>query len=118
MIAKARVYAGDWIADCPVCNSAAKREVDDPVWTCQDCDTAHEVVWPSQEMRYGVARLLMLRPVRHNRNWFPWETLHDLLAENVAHGIGPAEGEAMSIIGGTITLDTLPPPRRLRQIGA
>jgi hypothetical protein len=35
----------------------------------------------------GVERLLMMRPDPSTRNWFPGETLGDLMMENGAHGI-------------------------------
>jgi ribosomal protein L37AE/L43A len=116
----ARVYAGNWIADCPICRSAAVRRFGDPVWECRDCGTNVEVNWPAEHVRRGVERLLMLRPLQHTRNWFPHETLHDLLAENVAHAVvGPAEeGQHMMIVGDRIELDTLPKPQRRLQIGA
>jgi hypothetical protein len=66
----------------------------------------------------GVERLLTFRPDVTTRNWVPGETLHDLLAENVAHGIGPDVGESMTIIGDKITADTLPAARGRLPIGA
>ena len=112
----ARVYVGDWIIDCPVCGGAQVVGLGD---VCVDCETRLEVRWPSDEVRYGVARLLSMRPIRHTRNWSPGETLHDLLGENVQHGIGPTEpGEVIEIIGDTITRDTLPSPRPRPMIGA
>ena len=115
----ARAYAGRWIADCPVCSSAAVQPTNRPTWNCQDCGTRLEVRWPSDDMRQGVERLLSQRPIAHTRNWFPGETLHDLLAENVQHGIGPsAPGEMVAIIGDRIERDTLPAADRRAQIGA
>jgi hypothetical protein len=115
----ARVYAGNWIADCPICRSAAVRRFGDPVWECRDCGTGVEVSWPAEHVRRGVERLLMMRPLQHTRNWFPGETLHDLLAENVEHDIGPTEeGQHLMIVDDLIELDTLPKPVRRLQIGA
>jgi hypothetical protein len=110
-----RAYAGNWINDCPLCRGAQLTSLGD---RCVDCGLLLEVRWPSDEVRYGVERLLSQRPISHTRNWSPGESLHDLLAENVQHGIGPAEpGQVLSIVGDTITQDTLPVGRR-QQIGA
>lgn len=70
-------------------------------------------------MRRGIERLLMMRPIPYTRNWLPGETLTDLLAENIEHGIGPSEpGQEMAIVGDQITTDSLPRPKRRLQIGA
>lgn len=115
----ARVYSGRWIVDCPVCNGAERLDFDSPAWRCCYCWAEHEVRWPSRELASGIVRLLSMRPVPMTRNWFPHETLHDLLAENVEHGVGPLEpGQSMQIIGDTITHDTLPAAVRPMQIGA
>jgi hypothetical protein len=115
----ARVYAGNWIADCPVCRSAAVRWFGDPRWECRDCGMTVEVLWPTDQLRAGVERLLMMRPLQHTRNWFPGETLHDLLAENIQHAIGPREeGQLFMIVGDQIVVDALPKPVRRLQVGA
>lgn len=109
-----RMYAGNWIIDCPLCSGA---QVTSLGTRCVDCGTALEVRWPSDELQYGVQRLLSLRPIPHTRNWSPGETLHDLLAENVEHRIGPDVGEEIMILGDSIVRDSLPAVRR-PQIGA
>jgi hypothetical protein len=38
-------------------------------------------------MVQGVERLLLMRPDPSTRNWWPHETLHDLMFENGAHGV-------------------------------
>ena len=117
----ARAHAGHWIADCPRCGYAVGGRLlpfGSPVFDCQDCGLGVEVRWPSEQMRRGVERLLMMRPVPHTRNWFPHESLSDLLAENVEHGIGPSQpGEEIRILGERIELDTLPRPVKRLQIG-
>lgn len=114
-----RVYAGQWIADCPLCSSASVLRFGSPAWDCQDCGTELEVRWPPEETRRGIERLLSMRPISHTRNWFPGETLHDLLAENVTHAIGPAEeGQELLIVGDEIVKDTLPAAPQRQQIGA
>ncbi len=115
-IVAARVYAGQWIIDCPMCCGAQVVALGD---RCVDCDTRLDVIWPSDEMRHGIERVLGLRPVTHTRNWTPGESLHDLLAENVEHRIGPTEeGQLIEIIGDTVTRDSLPPATPRQQIGA
>jgi len=44
--------------------------------------------WPPNVV--DIEALVMPRPVPTTRNWLPGESLHDLLAENVEHGIIPA----------------------------
>lgn len=44
--------------------------------------------WPAQMEL--IEQLLLVRPVAATRNWKPGEPVHDLLAENVMHGILPA----------------------------
>ena len=51
------------------------------------CGTVTEVIWPSEAMMAGVERILMMRPDPTKRNWWPGETLHDLIAENAEHGL-------------------------------
>lgn len=115
----ARAYAGHWIADCPRCAYAVALRFGSPVFDCRDCGLGVEVRWPSETMRHGIERLLMLRPVPATRNWLPGETLHDLLVENVRHGVGPTDiGQRIAIVGDDITQDTLPRPKRRLQIGA
>lgn len=116
------VYAnwGRWVANCPVCESAEHVYANETAVQCNPaasgCGIMLELVWPT--FREGVERLLMMRPAPKTRNWLPGESLHDLLAENVEHGIGPLEpGQDMLIIGDTITRDTLPTRFPLRQIG-
>lgn len=46
-----------------------------------------EIIWPSEDMVYGVERILMMRPDPSTRSWFPGETLNDLMWENGEHGI-------------------------------
>lgn len=108
------MYAGCWIIDCPLCSGA---QVVDLGARCVDCGLLLEPRWPAEDLRYGVERMLSMRPIVHTRNWNPGETLHDLLAENVQHGIGPAEGEAISIVGDSIVRDSLGAGHYL-QIGA
>lgn len=89
----------------------------DASFTCRECWTTCGLLWPP--FAAAVERLLMMRPDVTTRNWEPGETLHDLLEENVGHGIGPAgPDQTLMIVGDEITKDSLPAsPYRLK-IGA
>jgi hypothetical protein len=58
-----------------------------PAFICVRCGHRTEVIWPSEEMVYGIERLLLLRRNPNNQNWFPNETLVDLQRENGEHGV-------------------------------
>lgn len=99
---------GFWVAKCPrpYCYGAehfgprrggSGVEVGnlqlDGMW-CKECRTGWPVVWPTD--RVEIERILMDRPDPNNRNWFPGESIYDLVAENVRHGVySPASIEAM-----------------------
>lgn len=83
-----RANWGRWVADCPSpwCTSAMQ------VWPgqlhsrCRDCGTPiGPLVWPADPE--GVEAILTMRPDEKTRNWEWGETVHDLLLENIAHGI-------------------------------
>jgi len=113
--ARAWMYSGDWVADCPRgCggvehlydranprNPASPRIVQKPEFRCSYCHMVAPVEWPTQLAE--ITAVLMLRPIPHTRNWFPanhetavrfraphGQSIDDLRAENVAHGV-PAE---------------------------
>lgn len=97
--AVAHVNHGRWIARCPrpFCAGAEHAGRDAKTghvggltgvgFTCANCDLVCAADWPPNvdDIEY----LLSLRPVPATRNWEPPETVHDLLAENAAHGIHP-----------------------------
>ena len=117
------VYAnwGRWVADCAWCDSAEQLVPFTAGFRCVDCGWSTDVVWPPPDMVAGIERLLLMRPNRKNQNWLPTETLEDLVAENVTHGIvalhaGDASGPLLGTCGGKITTDalqTLNPRREL-----
>jgi hypothetical protein len=104
------------VVDCPVCSDALKLAPGDSLFACWGCGAEAEVVWPVNPA--AIERLLLMRPLAQSRNWLPGETLHDLLAENIAHGIGPGMDESMVIVGDRIVTDTLPAARGRLPIGA
>lgn len=91
------VYAeanwGRWVGRCPArfCFSAMQLQRGQPAFRCADCGTGADVVWPP--FAEDAETLLMMRPDPTTRNWVPGEDLHDLLHENILHGIMPPELE-------------------------
>ena len=111
MITSVNAYAnrGRWVAECFYCPQAVSLEKMQPGFRCPDCDAANEVEWPSVDMVRGVERLLLMRPSPKNQNWLPGETLHDLLAENLEHGVvTPDPGAVLAIVGDRIEADSFP----------
>lgn len=114
--AGARFNWSRWLVDCGFCLSGLEPgrhlydkhgvlvrysiEWGDEVMTCWDCGMVTEgVAWPVDPL--GIETLLLMRPDEKTRNWFPGETLDDLLQENIAHGIMPPVGE---VEGGSVML--------------
>lgn len=83
----ARVDHGRWIVDCP-CHAASMVWLDTPLVWCGGCGNAHifgqwqRVKLP--EERAEIEAALIVRPDAANRNWFPGESVENLLAENAA----------------------------------
>lgn len=117
-VAYARVCWGRWVADCPRdgCTQAEHFGADPitrhvggligTVFRCgtegtvcncgaavpSGCGLTCAVVWPDNIAE--IEKLLALRPAEQTRNWNPGEDLVDLMADNVAHGVGaPAQVE-------------------------
>lgn len=121
-----RVNWGRWIGDCPVpyCRTATQLGLYEPVFSCAACGHRADAAWPPYA--HDIARLLMMRPDFVTRNWEPGEDLHDLLSENVTHGViapdrdafAPGNHQLIAITGDTITADRITPPGKLRAIGA
>jgi hypothetical protein len=113
--ARAWMYSGDWVADCPRdCggvehlydranprNPASPRIMQKAEFRCSYCHMVAPIEWPAQLAE--ITAVLMLRPIPHTRNWFPkdhetalrfraphGQSIDDLRAENVEHGV-PAE---------------------------
>ena len=85
----ARVDHGRWIVDCP-CRAASMIWLEELVTWCAACANRHcggqwqPVALPATARR--IEEILLARPDAANRNWFPGETVDDLLAENAEHG--------------------------------
>ncbi len=92
---KAHLNYGRWIVACPAEDCLAWLTADKTVCDCHDdqvcdhqqipCGQPVEVVFP--EDRETIDQLTTLRPKRANRNWQPGETLDDLKADNLRHGV-------------------------------
>jgi hypothetical protein len=82
----ARIEHGRWIGDCS-CGSGVNVHPDWPEARCMGCGAVYpNVVLPAQ--RDAVEQALVARPQMAARNWHPHETLDQLHAENLEHGIG------------------------------
>ncbi len=81
---------GRWVADCadPYCANAEEPAPGDTTMVCSWCGQRSWLVWPDRADVDRIERLLSLRPVPSTRNWTPGETMGDLAAENIAHGLG------------------------------
>lgn len=111
-VARAYVYHGEWVADCPRsgCGNVeflytpghlnGPRDQRKPFFMCSSvgCGVQAPVDWPGQE--HAILSVLMLRPHPDNRNWYPkdhpvavnfrldhGQDVADLLNENEEHGI-------------------------------
>lgn len=99
MEALAYVYSGMWVADCPRgCNNTEilHRTTE---YHCTYCSfSTDHVVWP--ENKEQIDAVLGLRPIPHNRNWYPkdhpvavrfriphGQSVADLKQENLDHGV-------------------------------
>lgn len=82
----ARIMHGWWIVDCPSCRGADFVWLDRPLQWCGSCGNAalggswRRVTLP--ENRQEIEAALLARPDQTTRNWFPHETVTNLLAEN------------------------------------
>jgi hypothetical protein len=95
--ARAYVYAGDWVADCPAgCSNveflhrrenptdpSSPRTLRQPVFYCTYCHVVAPINWPDDEDE--ITRVLARRPLAHTRNWYPRD--HPVaLAAGIPHG--------------------------------
>jgi hypothetical protein len=110
--ARAYVYHGEWVADCPRgCGNVeflylptrpgGPKVAQKPVFDCSYCNLRDvPVEWPDDMP--GIMTVLARRPVPHTRNWYPaghetavrfnvphGQSVDDLRAENVENGVEP-----------------------------
>lgn len=117
---------GRWVAACPrpyCSNNEMRGQCDDGSlgglradhFECRSayggCGLRCPVDWPANIAE--IEALVMCRPVPATRNWRPGEDLHDLLAENIEHGIVPTAalegrgGLLLSIVDDDVTVGAL-----------
>ena len=89
-VAYAEVSNSSWIVRCPYCPNAVVHQPG-AAFYCPNClmqgngGYAMTVVYPEQ--REQIEAVLCRRPSPNNRNWFPYETVDELIAQNMEHGI-------------------------------
>lgn len=110
--ARAYVYCGDWVADCPrpcggtehLYDRTRPKEPDSPrtvrkaSFLCSNCKLLSDIDWPTD--MDGLMGVLQRRPVPHTRNWYPedhtvairagiphGQSVNDLEDENAEHGV-------------------------------
>jgi len=66
---RARIWQGQWIADCPVCNGAQFVDPQEPIYFCFVCGNRSNagrprpVLFPPEKQRVQIENLLLDRPV-------------------------------------------------------
>ncbi len=94
---EAVVNHGRWIASCPAsCGNAIVVSQREPWYICTDCGSEenggqwYRVVFPEEkaEIEAALTARSAKRPFQApSRNWTPGETVKDLKAENLEHGV-------------------------------
>jgi len=85
---EAYVNHGRWVADC-VCNGA-ELVAPNQEMVCGSCGARNTVTFPGPKMRDELESVLSRRePLR--QNWHPDETVDELVAQNIEHGIYPED---------------------------
>jgi hypothetical protein len=110
-VARAYVYSGEWVADCPRdgCANAeflhrasrrgGPRDVVQGFFRCSFCGTQASISWPGNQ--HAILAVLGRRPIPSTRNWYPsdhpvavrfglphGQSVRDLEDENEEHGVG------------------------------
>lgn len=125
-VARAYVYRGEWVADCPRpvdpgagrgCGNVeflytptrmnGPRDTRRPFYLCSNCGMQSGISWPGNE--HAILAVLMIRPVPDNRNWYPedhpvainfrlehGQSIADLMEENEQHGVDNAPVRGMA----------------------
>jgi hypothetical protein len=114
--ARAYVYGGDWVADCPRVDPFTEkgcggveflyapsrmngpRDQRKAFFMCSFCGHQAEITWPPNE--HEILQVLSPRPLPSTRNWYPQDhpvavnfhvphgqSIRDLIDENEAHGV-------------------------------
>lgn len=100
----ARIHDNKWIVDCPDCGSAAMVWFDEQSpdnahpFLCDNClnnsvdNRWRAVTAPPASERRALESVLQARPVPQTRNWYPHETMLDLIEENTARDLPVSKG--------------------------
>lgn len=89
-VAYAEANWGRWITRCPNphCLNAMQLRRGQPVYQCPrelgGCGDEYPIQWHIDTVL--IERILLCRPAEWTRNWLPYETIQDLVLENLAHG--------------------------------
>ena len=84
----AYVNHGRWVADC-ACNGA-ELVAPGQEMLCGSCGARNQVKFPGPTMRDKIEAVLNPRPPLR-QNWYPDETVDELVAQNIDHGIYPED---------------------------
>ena len=79
------VINSSWAIQCPVCKELFVAQIGEP-FPCPNCGSAaRNVIFP--ENKDAIEVVLLARPDPRTRAWVPGETVDDLIAENIQHGL-------------------------------
>lgn len=109
-VARAYVYGGEWVADCPRQGCAnveylyrpsrrgGPRDTGTGFYHCSYCGMQSDITWPDDP--HAILAVLARRPLPDTRNWYPadhpvavrfrlphGQTVRDLVEESEAHGV-------------------------------
>ncbi len=82
----AYVNHGRWVADC-ACNGA-ELVAPDQQMLCGSCGARNTVKFPPPKTKGKLETVLGARDP-HSQNWSPDETVDELVAQNIEHGLYP-----------------------------
>ncbi|MGY5634231.1 hypothetical protein ACW7N6_38470 [Streptomyces sp. UC1A3] len=108
--ARAYVYSGEWVADCPregcanteflhrASRRGGPRDMRVPFYQCSHCGMQADISWPDDP--HSILAVLARRPLPDTRNWYPTDhpvavrfglphgqSVRDLVEEAAAHGV-------------------------------
>lgn len=109
-VARAYVYSGEWVADCPRPGCAnveflyrpsrrgGPRDLVLGFYQCSYCGMQADITWPDNQ--HSILGVLARRPLPDTRNWYPadhpvavrfglphGQSVRDLEDENEEHGV-------------------------------
>lgn len=86
----AEIVRSNWVVRCPFCAGSQVVDLGEPFYCVDCCMQANaglpmEIFVPTE--RREIERLLLMRPDPNTRNWLFGETVENLQAENLEHGL-------------------------------